>query len=443
MADLLTIGSSAIRTYSNALSVTSGNIANANTEGYARRTLTSTEAVNGGDILYYRSNLGGNGSSPGSISRQVDIWRLADLRSSHGHAANLSTQSESLTAVGQVLNSNENGVGDAISGVFNAANALSANPSSSALRMQFLSKVDGAAAAFRQTAEKLADVAGEVTAKTGATVELANTTLQSLHDINQALRTARSGSTQQASLMDERDRQLNQLAGIMDVGIQMNAQGGVTITSETGAALLNTNGAAILSTDPAAPGQLSVLQGGITQLIAPSSGTIAGLFQSSDMISDQQAQLDGVASAFHDMLNNFQAAGLDSTGAPGGAMMAMTAGAASLTLAITDPQLVAAADAVSDNGNVMALGDQKDSSPVLTQWNALANTHNSMAALNAQQSALATNLFDAAQQEYLAGSSVDLDQEAADLLRFQQGYQGAARILQVARETMQTLLNSI
>jgi flagellar hook assembly protein FlgD len=38
-------------------------------------------------------------------------------------------------------------------------------------------------------------------------------------------------------------------------------------------------------------------------------------------------------------------------------------------------------------------------------------------------------------------SEVDLDHEAAELLRFQQAYEGAARIIQVARETMQSILS--
>jgi flagellar hook-associated protein 1 len=38
-------------------------------------------------------------------------------------------------------------------------------------------------------------------------------------------------------------------------------------------------------------------------------------------------------------------------------------------------------------------------------------------------------------------SEVDLDREAAELLRFQQAYEAAARTVQVARETMQSILN--
>ncbi|MBL0924893.1 MAG: flagellar hook-associated protein FlgK, partial [Sphingomonadaceae bacterium] len=40
-----------------------------------------------------------------------------------------------------------------------------------------------------------------------------------------------------------------------------------------------------------------------------------------------------------------------------------------------------------------------------------------------------------------AMSAVDLDREAAELMRFQQAYEAAARTIQVARETMQTMLN--
>ena len=40
-------------------------------------------------------------------------------------------------------------------------------------------------------------------------------------------------------------------------------------------------------------------------------------------------------------------------------------------------------------------------------------------------------------------SQVDLDKEASELIRFQQAYSAAARTIQVARETMQTLLSSI
>ena len=42
-----------------------------------------------------------------------------------------------------------------------------------------------------------------------------------------------------------------------------------------------------------------------------------------------------------------------------------------------------------------------------------------------------------------AVSGVDLDMEAADLLRIQQAYSGCAKILQIAKETIDSILNII
>jgi flagellar hook-associated protein 1 FlgK len=46
-----------------------------------------------------------------------------------------------------------------------------------------------------------------------------------------------------------------------------------------------------------------------------------------------------------------------------------------------------------------------------------------------------------ARRESLSG--VNLDEEAANLLRFQQAYQASAQILQTAQSTFQTLINAI
>jgi flagellar hook-associated protein 1 FlgK len=40
-----------------------------------------------------------------------------------------------------------------------------------------------------------------------------------------------------------------------------------------------------------------------------------------------------------------------------------------------------------------------------------------------------------------SASGVNLDSEAVDLMRFQQAYAATSRVIQVARETMQTILD--
>jgi flagellar hook-associated protein 1 len=49
----------------------------------------------------------------------------------------------------------------------------------------------------------------------------------------------------------------------------------------------------------------------------------------------------------------------------------------------------------------------------------------------------------AAQEQRSAVSGVNLDEEAARLIQFQQSYQAAARILQVAQSVFDTMLQTV
>ena len=43
--------------------------------------------------------------------------------------------------------------------------------------------------------------------------------------------------------------------------------------------------------------------------------------------------------------------------------------------------------------------------------------------------------------ERTAATGVNIDEEAVDLIRFQQAYQASTRVIQVARETLQSILD--
>ncbi len=107
------------------------------------------------------------------------------------------------------------------------------------------------------------------------------------------------------------------------------------------------------------------------------------------------------------------------------------------------PDQVAAANASGSNGNMLAFGAMRGSNDPEARWSGhLASQAQTVASARAQDAAAATRA-DASAAARDSVSEVDLDKEAAELLRFQQAYQAAARTIQVARETMQTLLSSI
>jgi flagellar hook-associated protein 1 FlgK len=112
-------------------------------------------------------------------------------------------------------------------------------------------------------------------------------------------------------------------------------------------------------------------------------------------------------------------------------------------------QVTANAGGVGDNSNALALAGLQSSQTLLngtsnyqslyTQLIAEVGAHGNRAesTLKAQQA-----LLDQTTQARDAASGVNLDEEAADLLRFQQAYAAAAQVIRVADSLFQTLLDA-
>lgn len=91
MSDLLNIGASGLRAYSRALSTIGDNIANAQTPGYARRTLELVENQAASNMPLYRSSIKPGGVAIQGVTRSVDQWLIQDSRISSGDAERSAT----------------------------------------------------------------------------------------------------------------------------------------------------------------------------------------------------------------------------------------------------------------------------------------------------------------------------------------------------------------
>jgi flagellar hook-associated protein 1 FlgK len=131
-------------------------------------------------------------------------------------------------------------------------------------------------------------------------------------------------------------------------------------------------------------------------------------------------------------------------------------GASGLGVAITENRQIAASDpaagpgAVGDNGNALALAGLQGA---LTLASGTASFEQAYSALvgevgtRTRQAEINANaqgkLLDQAQAERESVSGVNLDEEAANLLRFQQAYQAAAQVIATAEDMFNTLLNAV
>lgn len=440
MSDLLAIGASGIKAYSRALSVVGDNIANAQTEGYVRRTVRLEEAPAAGDIVLSRNSIRPGGVLAAGVARAVDQWLSDDARTAGGEASRQTARLDWISATERALDDGADGIGSSVTAIFTSADQLSANPGDDTLRRQFLSAVDQSAAAFRRTATSLSSAATGVATQAQGAVGQLNTDLSALSRVNDGIRRARPGSSNEATLLDERDRLVGNIAGATDVAVSYDTRGAAIVRTPAGDALVEGPTTASVTLAVAANGQISF---GIASgsALVPGSGTLAGLADASAHISAQRTALDTLAGQLASDLNTTHQAGFDANGNPGAALLNFGGNAAALTAAALLPSDVAAADVSGSNGNMLAFNSVRGPTGIEQNVAAMIAAQAQTTAAARAQEAAASTRRDGAFAARDAIGAVDLDREAAELLRFQQAYEAAARTIQVARETMQTMLN--
>lgn len=447
MSDLLSVGASGVRAYQSALTTTSDNIANAATPGYARRTTTLREVSAASGRVSQSVSATGNGVTVFGINRAADAQRDGAVRSAGADLSRTETSITWLQGIETALTGAQ--VGDRLTSFFNAAKSVAADPTASTPRAALLESSASVASAFGSTARALDQIAADL----DTTAESAATSLEtlgaSLARINKGLGSAQPNSSAQAQLLDQRDQILDQLSALSDIAVTTDASGrtSVNLGGAAGPAFVTAGGDVGYVTYVRAPtGTVSfaVHLNGNASSLNPGGGALAGIVDGAQRIGAARTELNRIATDFVDGVNAVQATGRDLDGNPGAPLFAVGAAATDISVALASGRGIAAAvvgGGARNNGNLANLealrtsgGFEADTS-TLVATNATALDQRKTVA--DAQNAIHDGAISARDQ--LVG--VNLDSEAVDLLRFQQAYQASSRVIQVARETFQTILD--
>lgn len=468
MSDLLSIGRSGVLAYQGALQTIGENVTNANTDGYSRRTVTLTEqSTYSGAFSLTRSASAFGGVNASGVSRVWDQYKAQSAWTANSGEEGASTRAQYLTTMQTLMNDTNSGVGTRLTAVFTAATQLSANPADTSLRQAFLGSLSDVSATFHTTASDLANLSSTISTQASVLVDQTNTTLTTLAKVNLALKTTPTNTAARAQLEDQRDQLLGSLSATVGINTSFEADGSVTVRmNDTNGPILVSSKSIVasqLGLQTASDGRLSVsviAEDASTTAVTPTSGALAGLVDSANTNAGRRQQLDGMAADLVTLFNNFQATGLTDAGAPGAALMSGT-DASSIALATNNVADIAAASpetpidptvpvdpttlpltAAASNGNLLSLLSTARGSDGLEQrWKSMVTDQAlQVSSANLQQSA-ASATKDTAYTSLDATTGVDLDNEAAELLRYQQAYSASAKVIQTARETFQSIID--
>lgn len=447
MGDLLSIGASGARAYQTALSTVSENIANVGVAGYTRRTTDLREVASNGGGLNARVYLDGAGVVAGGITRQADVYRAQAVRNA---GADLGRTEAGATWLGRIETAlTENDLGDRLTDFFTSARTLSADPTSIPARAVLLEKAGGAAAAFTQTGVSLARAREELDTSAKQSAATLNSLGASLAQVNDGLARAHRGSSQAAQLMDQRDLLTERMSGIVDVAVQYDEIGRVELrlgggTGPVFVAGVETGNVSVRRNDEGAM-SFAVQRAGGKATLTPNGGALAGAVEGAQRLAAATEALGQLARDFVTDVNAVQEGGADLDGLPGQALFALGATPTEIDVVPDDPRRIAAAVAGSpansrDASNLVRLeaarqgGGWEKRLVTLVTDNAAALEQRKLVA-DAQGT-----IRDNAVAARDVASGVDLDNEAVELLRFQQAFQASSRVIQTARDILQSIL---
>ncbi len=179
-----------------------------------------------------------------------------------------------------------------------------------------------------------------------------------------------------------------------------------------------------------------------------------------EILTPATTALDDIAAQLATDFNTQHALGWDLNGAAGGNLFtvppAVTSGyARTMSVLITDPAEIAASGvntaggAVGNNQNVLALADLQSAKTMLAGTASFHDAYSRIVAdVGSKTHAAGVNqaaqkgLLDHAVSARDSLSGVNLDEEAANLLKFQQAYQASAQVISVSNSLFETLLGA-
>ena len=323
MADILSIGKSALAAAQVGLSTTGHNIANASTPGYSRQMVVqaASAAQNTG------SGYIGQGTEIAGVSRAFNEILAKQVVSSQAASASSEMYASRLSSIDNMLSDATAGLNPAISDFFNSVSDLAANPSDIPSRQSMLSYGQSLVNRLQSTSSRLNEVRDDVNTELTASVSLVNTYAKQIASLNNSIETAISSNGNPPNdLMDQRDQLVNELSKQIKTTVVPQGQGSYNIYVGNGLPLVIGKSLMSLNTasSPTDPTRLEVSyqSSGKSTVLGASSlpgGAIGGLLQfRSESLDAVQNQVGQIALVLADTFNNQHQQGVDLNGNAGG-----------------------------------------------------------------------------------------------------------------------------
>ncbi|UOQ45726.1 flagellar hook-associated protein FlgK [Halobacillus salinarum] len=448
----------------------------------------------------------GTGVQAGSIERVRTQFLDDQYRGENNRSGYYEAMSNAMSRLEQVMNEpSDNGLAKTMDRFWQSLQDLSVNPEDSGARSVVRQRGKAVAETFNYLANTITTLQKDVKNETDVTTKEINSLASQINSINKQISEVEPHGYVPNDLYDERDRLIDQLSGLANIDVSYEetpssadplAMGKATIS------LVDENGQALTpkatlvdgaqntvqevkvnySTDnPALVSSVSVGSTNYTMDEFSSPGKLRALMDVSGyensagetvgVYSNMLHNLDTMATSFVNQFNSVQQSGeslntLDNNDTPpaffslaGSTLKDGVQVGLSASLDITDAikndlDNIAASDAsaLAGNGdNAQALADVKEQNdPLLGEETNLNSFYEALIggmAVDAQEASRLSNnsqtLRQSVEESRMSVSSVSLDEEMTNMIKYQHAYNAAARNITAVDEMIDRIINQM
>ncbi len=435
-----------MKAFEKALSVVQNNVTNASTPGYVRQQADLIALAFQPDLELTGGVRTGSLLSSRSIFSERAVWQQAE------HHGRQSQVADGLVRIEPVFDiSDGSGIASSIDKLYASFSQLSVTPNSTPARQNVIDRAKAVAETFNGAARSLSEAADHTRREARSVVEQINRIASDIRELNVEFR--RDYRQQEdAGLKARLYTALEKLSALVDFNALPQEDGSMTILLGGQTPLVIGDKTFAVEVDLSGS-RVEILDfNGKTITGQVRQGRLEGLIElSNDLLPSYSAKLNRLAAAFADGVNAELAQGVDQNGLPPTEDLFTYAAPdnAALTLSVTGitPDQIAAADPTEPGGNGNALKlaslatarkiDDFTYTEFYGQISAQAGRDLAAAREGEHTRAL---LLSQAQNLRDEKSAVNLDEEAALLMQYQQAYRASAQLVSVLNEMTDVVL---
>jgi flagellar hook-associated protein 1 FlgK len=328
LTQALTSAAAGMRTTQAGLSLVAGNVSNADTPGYVRKTV-SRQATGSGDFSI--------GVRTDGVNRELDVYVQRQLRAEASGGAYADLKAQFYDRLQNIYGTpgSASSIESLYSDFTTALQALTASPADYSARAGVIGSAQALAQQINGLSNQIQSLRADAELGIADAVRSANDSMTRIAQINQELAAHGTNDAASANLRDQRDTYIDKLGQLMDIRTSEGSTGEISVFTNSGFQLVGAKAAKLnfdaqgtvtasseWSANPAQRGvgtiTLSVGTGSGADLItnnAVRSGQLAAYIEMRDKILPQaQAQVDELAAGLSRALSDATRAGTAATG---------------------------------------------------------------------------------------------------------------------------------